>query len=75
MPAPPVILPYLTLTFPIPIAHPTSPYHPQFGKRAILDYPTHQRRLFVGLATAYAMHVAMLQLKQVVVKVGERATG
>ncbi len=42
---------------------------PQFGDRPILSYITQQRRLFVGLATAYSMHLAMLQLKQIVVQV------
>ncbi|KAI7838260.1 hypothetical protein COHA_007949 [Chlorella ohadii] len=46
---------------------------PQFGDRPILSYLTHQRRLFVGLATTYAFHLAMLQLKQVVVKGGPDA--
>lgn len=46
---------------------------PQFGDRLILSYLTHQRRLFVGLATTYAFHLAMLQLKQVVVKGGPDA--
>ena len=42
----------------------------QFGLTPILDYLTHQRRLFPALAATYAMHLAMLQLKQIVVKVG-----
>ncbi len=36
---------------------------PQFGDRLILDYITHQRRLLPGLATAYAMHLGILQIK------------
>ena len=47
----------------------------QFGDRAILGYITHQRRLFSGLATTYAMHLAMLHLKQLVVQVGGREAG
>lgn len=45
----------------------------QFGDRAILGYITHQRRLFSGLATTYAMHLAMLHLKQLVVQGGPEA--
>lgn len=36
---------------------------PQFGDRAVMGYVTHQRRLLPALATTYAMHLAMLQLK------------
>jgi alkylation response protein AidB-like acyl-CoA dehydrogenase len=46
---------------------------PQFGDRPILAYITQQRRLFGGLATTYAMHLAMLALKQIAVQVGGRA--
>ena len=48
----------------------SSPPCVQFGLTPILDYLTHQRRLFPALAATYAMHLAMLQLKQIVVKVG-----
>lgn len=34
-----------------------------------MGYITQQRRLFVGLACSYAYHVAMLQLKNIVVQV------
>ncbi len=36
---------------------------PQFGGKIILDYLTHQRRLFPALATTYAMHIALTRLK------------
>lgn len=35
----------------------------QFGDRPILDYVTHQRRLFPGLATTYALQFAVNDLK------------
>jgi acyl-CoA oxidase len=44
----------------------------QFGERIILDYITHQRRLFIGLASTYALHCAMLHLKQLLEQVGDR---
>lgn len=53
----------------VTIATRYSASRPQFGDRPILSYITQQRRLFVGLATAYSMHLAMLQLKQIVVQV------
>jgi acyl-CoA oxidase len=36
---------------------------PQFGGKYILEYLTHQRRLFPALATTYAMHIALMRLK------------
>ena len=36
---------------------------PQFGERRVMEYVTHQRRLLPGLASTYAMHLAMLKLK------------
>lgn len=36
----------------------------------ILDYVTHQRRLFPALAATYALHLGMLRLKAVLMKVG-----
>ena len=36
---------------------------PQFGGKIILEYLTHQRRLFPALATTYAMHIALSRLK------------
>ena len=36
---------------------------PQFGGKIILEYLTHQRRLFPALATTYAMHIALTRLK------------
>ena len=41
----------------------------------ILDYVTHQRRLFPALATTYAMHLAMLSLKQLAVRGGGNGNG
>jgi hypothetical protein len=35
----------------------------QFGNKLILEYLTHQRRLMPGLATAFAMHLGMVQIK------------
>lgn len=35
----------------------------QFNDRPILEYITHQRRLMPGLATAYAMHLALQHVK------------
>ncbi|GAB4820084.1 hypothetical protein N2152v2_007130 [Parachlorella kessleri] len=46
---------------------------PQFGDRLILDYITHQRRLLPGLATAYAMHLGILQIKGLAVQGGADA--
>ncbi|KAL4448859.1 hypothetical protein ABPG77_007576 [Micractinium sp. CCAP 211/92] len=43
---------------------------PQFGDRLILDYITHQRRLFPALAATYALHLGMLRLKAVLMKGG-----
>ena len=40
-----------------------SAQRPQFGGKLILEYLTHQRRLFPALATTYAMHIAMTRLK------------
>lgn len=40
-----------------------SSQRPQFGGKMILEYLTHQRRLFPALATTYAMHIAMTRLK------------
>ncbi|KAL4857436.1 Acyl-coenzyme A oxidase 3 [Chlorella vulgaris] len=57
----------------VTIATRYSASRPQFGDRPILSYITQQRRLFVGLATAYSMHLAMLQLKQIVVQGGPEA--
>ena len=42
----------------------------QFGARPILDYLTHQRRLFPALAATYAYHLSMQRLKKVTLKVG-----
>eukprot|EP01025_Chloroclados_australasicus_P006951 TRINITY_DN12201_c0_g1_i2.p1 TRINITY_DN12201_c0_g1~~TRINITY_DN12201_c0_g1_i2.p1 ORF type:complete len:635 (+),score=72.29 TRINITY_DN12201_c0_g1_i2:57-1907(+) len=36
---------------------------PQFGDVPILSYLTHQRRLFAGLSSAYALHVANGKIK------------
>ena len=36
---------------------------PQFGGKMILEYLTHQRRLFPALATTYSMHIALSRLK------------
>jgi hypothetical protein len=36
---------------------------PQFGNKIILDYLTHQRRLFPALAATYAFHIAGLRVK------------
>lgn len=46
------------------------PTAPQFNKASILDYISHQRRLFGGLAAAYALHLAMLELKAISAQVG-----
>ncbi|KAL4422831.1 hypothetical protein ABPG75_009028 [Micractinium tetrahymenae] len=46
---------------------------PQFGDRLVLDYLTHQRRLFPALATTYALHLAMLKLKAVLLQGGPDA--
>ncbi len=35
----------------------------QFGEKLIIDYLTQQRRLVPALATTYAFHFAMLDLK------------
>lgn len=40
-----------------------STQRPQFGDKLIMDYLTHQRRLLPGLATTYALHLAMGNLK------------
>ncbi|GBF88240.1 hypothetical protein Rsub_00952 [Raphidocelis subcapitata] len=39
---------------------------PQFGDKLILDYLTHQRRLLPGLASTFALHLAMKRLKDLV---------
>lgn len=57
----------------VTIAIQYSAKRPQFGDRLVLDYLTHQRRLFPALATTYAMHLAMLRLKDIVVKGGPEA--
>ena len=36
---------------------------PQFGEKMIMEYITQQRRLLPGLATTYAMQIAMRRLK------------
>lgn len=54
---------------PAPPRRPPPP-GPQFGDRLILDYITHQRRLFPALAATYALHLGMLRLKAVLMKVG-----
>lgn len=36
---------------------------PQFGNKTIMTYLTHQRRLLPALATTYALHLAMQNLK------------
>ena len=36
---------------------------PQFGDTPIMDYVTHQRRLIPALATAYALHLSMIECK------------
>ncbi|PSC76022.1 acyl-oxidase [Micractinium conductrix] len=46
---------------------------PQFGARPILDYLTHQRRLFPALAATYAYHLSMQRLKKVTLKGGAEA--
>lgn len=47
------------------VRHPYPPNAPvlQFGDRPIMDYVTHQRRLYPALATAYALHLSMVGLK------------
>lgn len=42
-----------------------SAQRPQFGDKIVLDYVTHQRRLFPGLAATYALHIAMADLKNI----------
>eukprot|EP01026_Neomeris_dumetosa_P054730 TRINITY_DN49356_c0_g1_i17.p1 TRINITY_DN49356_c0_g1~~TRINITY_DN49356_c0_g1_i17.p1 ORF type:complete len:638 (-),score=92.85 TRINITY_DN49356_c0_g1_i17:496-2340(-) len=37
---------------------------PQFGDTPILSYLSHQRRLFTGLSTAYALHIASGDMKR-----------
>ncbi len=37
---------------------------PQFGGTMLMEYVTHQHRLLPGLATTYAMHLAMLKVKE-----------
>lgn len=46
---------------------------PQFGDRPIMDYVTHQRRLYPALATAYALHLSMVGLKSLVLQGGAEA--
>lgn len=46
---------------------------PQFGDTPIIDYITQQRRLFPALATAYALHLSMVQLKQLAATGGPAA--
>lgn len=36
---------------------------PQFGEKMIMEYITQQRRLLPGLATTYAMQIAMRRLR------------
>jgi alkylation response protein AidB-like acyl-CoA dehydrogenase len=40
-----------------------SAMRPQFGDKLIIEYLTHQRRLMPGLASTYAHHLAMANLK------------
>lgn len=54
----------------ITIAITYSSKRPQFGDRMILDYITHQRRLFPALAATYALHLGMLRLKAVLMQGG-----
>lgn len=49
-----------TLPTQLPLPHPN---FLQFGDKLILEYLTHQRRLMPALATVYAMHLAVLQVK------------
>lgn len=52
-----------------PVPSSPAPVLPQFGDRMILDYITHQRRLFPALAATYALHLGMLRLKAVLMQV------
>eukprot|EP00887_Chlorella_sp_A99_P007225 scaffold2.g7225.t1 len=52
-----------------------SAQRPQFDDKLILDYVTHQRRLFIGLANTYAMHLGNLALKQARLRAGARGGG
>lgn len=41
---------------------------PQFGEKMIMEYITQQRRLLPGLATTYAMQIAMRRLRVSLIK-------